>query len=866
MDDRMEGTQRELFANSNIASRELFVAFNEDTHPASLFRGKCSVQSVHDIPDLAVYVANENHFFHCYGYKPESRRLTDLEENSLVPASQQAILPELIVRDSCTSSNHENEHYSSCPEESVPSQEELTWKPKLKDEDLLMYLRAARSIALHAGVYMNGYLADGCLAASSDETTQLAFDTLHKKQYDITDAIQELVKSPVISSVVGKRSWTKENALLFAKGMRQFGKNFYRIKKELLPGVEICELISYYYLWKKTNAGLSSRTTRRQRKQTHIRLGRAHQKTLPDSPPKREFMDWASEDEAEMTDEGGDKHHQGYYVCHHCFITVSPDWHHVGMNRRILCHDCRLYFQKYGCLMPLTVKREPPEFVYRDFHDNQTVADDQSVCGSITTASGRKTRNSNGSRLVPSSSRPGLRSGKNYSKSDTEEEVSDSSEESSYSLDEIRVTKPKVQARRSILDNLDETINSEAPPLKRTKRTQEGNDSDLEDSETTSGGDGGECGDLDHESKSTKSGETGESPSLSSAHSSNLDGDRSPGSSKECTEAAAAPPSSTSLPSSTSSSSTTSTTTTGNSQFIQVCKDREMACSRTDLIYAHPSIEGRRNKVTAPATPPIVSQAEATPPSTKVMITPHAPQLPVGPSGPLLGFYNPVAYDHAPFVRRDSEQEVVLLQQQWLALQQKQMEQLSAASYTPLLSHTGHIQYVPTASVLDQQQHFSFPTPEEMARSQRLQWQEQQQMVHNAAFIPVAMERQSRPDDSVPHVVHPIANMDALFQQQQQQQLALYGAAITSEALEVQRQYEAALQWIQKDPSLVQHQHIQQAILRYQQFQQQFAMMQQLAMEQQQSRMLQEMQMGRPHPHEELHTPRVRPGVIVQPK
>ena len=26
------------------------------------------------------------------------------------------------------------------------------------------------------------------------------------------------------------------------------------------------------------------------------------------------------------------------------------------MSRRILCHDCRLYFQKYGCLMPLTGK------------------------------------------------------------------------------------------------------------------------------------------------------------------------------------------------------------------------------------------------------------------------------------------------------------------------------------------------------------------------------------------------------------------------------------------------------------------------------------------------------------------------------
>lgn len=263
-----------------------------------------------------------------------------------------------------------------------------------------------------------------------------------------------------------------------------------------------------------------------------------------------------------------------------------------------------------------------------------------------------------------------------------------------------------------------------------------------------------------------------------------------------------------------------------------------------------------------------MSQTEATPPSTKVTITPHAPQLPVGPSGPLLGFYNPVAYDPAPFVRRDSEQEATaLLQQQWLALQQKQMEQMAAA-YTPLLSHTGQIQYIPTASALEQHNHFSFPTPEEMARSQRLQWQEQQLVHSAAAFIPVAMERQSRPDD---HLAHPLGNMDTLYQQQQQ--LALYGA-ITSEAMEVQRQYETALQWIQKDPSLVQHQQIQQVIIRYQQFQQQFqqqfAFMQQLALqEQQQHRMLQEMMghqqrdIARPHTHEDL---RVRPGVIVQPK
>ncbi len=38
-----------------------------------------------------------------------------------------------------------------------------TWNPQLSDDELLMYLRAARSIALHAGVCMTGMLADGYL-------------------------------------------------------------------------------------------------------------------------------------------------------------------------------------------------------------------------------------------------------------------------------------------------------------------------------------------------------------------------------------------------------------------------------------------------------------------------------------------------------------------------------------------------------------------------------------------------------------------------------------------------------------------------------------------------------------------------------
>ena len=46
---------------------------------------------------------------------------------------------------------------------SLPPYPTQTWNPQLSDDELLMYLRAARSIALHAGVCMTGMLADGYL-------------------------------------------------------------------------------------------------------------------------------------------------------------------------------------------------------------------------------------------------------------------------------------------------------------------------------------------------------------------------------------------------------------------------------------------------------------------------------------------------------------------------------------------------------------------------------------------------------------------------------------------------------------------------------------------------------------------------------
>lgn len=61
--------------------------------------------------------------------------------------------------------------------------EELRWLPAMSlDGDLLMYLRAARSMAAFAGMCDGGSADDGCVAASRDDTTINALDVVSRLQ------------------------------------------------------------------------------------------------------------------------------------------------------------------------------------------------------------------------------------------------------------------------------------------------------------------------------------------------------------------------------------------------------------------------------------------------------------------------------------------------------------------------------------------------------------------------------------------------------------------------------------------------------------------------------------------------------------
>ena len=125
------------------------------------------------------------------------------------------------------------------------------------------------------GMCDGGSTDDGCFAASRDDTTANALNVLHDCNYDTGAALQMLVKNPVpvgfllsnISSYLNlsllqvglEKQWTEDETRRFIKGLRLHGKNFFKIRTEFLPEKETGDLITYYYLWKKTPGASSSR-------------------------------------------------------------------------------------------------------------------------------------------------------------------------------------------------------------------------------------------------------------------------------------------------------------------------------------------------------------------------------------------------------------------------------------------------------------------------------------------------------------------------------------------------------------------------------------------------------------------------------
>jgi arginine-glutamic acid dipeptide repeat-containing protein len=243
--------------------------------------------------------------------------------------------------------------------------EELLWKNKTSDIDLSMYLQAARSIAAFAGMCDRGLAEDMYDVAQRDDTTINALSILHNHDYDCKRAIQALVKCPIPKGI--DRKWSDDDQKKFIKGLRQYGKNFFRIRKDLLPHKQTSDLVEYYYLWKKTPQAQSNRPRRRQRPCSTS----ANLSTTP-TPAKQRNAKNNNKDESEHNSDNDDNQTTtdlDEQYCRHC-QSMSKDLLIAGCDNQLLCYDCRMYYKKYG-EMPI-LNSESSRYLFKPLNETSS--------------------------------------------------------------------------------------------------------------------------------------------------------------------------------------------------------------------------------------------------------------------------------------------------------------------------------------------------------------------------------------------------------------------------------------------------------------------------------------------------------------
>ncbi|NXD42498.1 RERE protein, partial [Copsychus sechellarum] len=421
-----------------IKNRELFISDYVDTYHAAALRGKCNISHFSDIFAAREFKARVDSFFYILGYNPETRRLNSTQGEIRVGPSHQAKLPDL-------------QPFPSPDGDTVTQHEELVWMPGVNDCDLLMYLRAARSMAAFAGMCDGGSTEDGCVAASRDDTTLNALNTLHESNYDAGKALQRLVKKPVPKLI--EKCWTEDEVKRFIKGLRQYGKNFFRIRKELLPNKETVSTFGLYVIRFFSRCFAEIENAAECLFSIFLSL-----------PPS---VDLSSASEDDFDSEDSEQELKGY-ACRHCFTTTSKDWHHGGRENILLCTDCRIHFKKYGELPPIEKPVDPPPFMFKPVKE-----EDDGLSGKHS----MRTRRSRGSMSTLRSGRKKQAASPDGRASPIAEDVR-SSGRNSPSAASTSSNDSKAESVKKSTKKIKEEVSS---PLKNSKRQREKAASDTEE-------------------------------------------------------------------------------------------------------------------------------------------------------------------------------------------------------------------------------------------------------------------------------------------------------------------------------------------------------------------------------------------------
>ncbi|XP_048391890.1 metastasis-associated protein MTA3 isoform X4 [Stegostoma tigrinum] len=341
-----------------LKHREIFLSRQYESLPATHIRGKCGVSLLNETESVACYLEKEDGFFYSLVYDPSQKTLLADKGEIRVGSRYQADISDML-----------NEGESDARDQS--KMEVKVWDPDnpLNDRQIDQFLVVARAVGTFARALdcsssvRQPSLHMSAAAASRDITLFHAMDTLHKHNYDLTNAISILVPQggPVLCRDE-MEEWSASEASLFEEALEKYGKDFNDIRQDFLPWKSLTSIIEYYYMWKTTDRYVQQK--RLKAAEAESKLKQVYIPTY-NKPNPNQISDVNGKPAVVNGPVGGvlyqTQNSSTGRPCESCYTTQSQQWYSWGppnMQCR-LCASCWTYWKKYGGLkMPTRAEAE----------------------------------------------------------------------------------------------------------------------------------------------------------------------------------------------------------------------------------------------------------------------------------------------------------------------------------------------------------------------------------------------------------------------------------------------------------------------------------------------------------------------------
>ncbi|XP_049778360.1 metastasis-associated protein MTA3 isoform X1 [Schistocerca nitens] len=336
-----------------LKHRELFLSRQVETLPATHIRGKCSVTLLNETESLLSYLNKDDTFFYCLVFDPTHKTLLADKGEIRVGSRYQAEPTPLLREDEEDTRNLEE-------------LETLVWTPNhhLNDRQIDQFLVISRSVGTFARALdcsssvKQPSLHMSAAAASRDITLFHAMDTLHKHSYNLAEAISSLIPStgPVLCRDE-MEEWSASEANLFEEALEKYGKDFNDIRQDFLPWKTLKNIIEYYYMWKTTDRYVQQKRVKAVEAESKLKQVYIPNYNKPNPAVinnNKNVVNGSSNGEAAV----------GGKACESCSGTVSSQWYAWGPSHMQckLCHNCWLYWKKYGGLkVPSRIGENDPD-------------------------------------------------------------------------------------------------------------------------------------------------------------------------------------------------------------------------------------------------------------------------------------------------------------------------------------------------------------------------------------------------------------------------------------------------------------------------------------------------------------------------